>query len=202
MVITYPIGKSLYVNLTNRCPCSCVFCLRNQASGVHGSGSLWLEREPTAAEVIASIDSRDMRQFEELVFCGYGEPTERIDDLLLVARHVRSAYPEVKIRINTNGLGDLVNSRGIADGMKGLVDTVSVSLNTPDAEEYERICRPKFGRGSWKAMIDFTASLRGVVPNVVMTVVGEPVTSAENIEKCRAVAASVGAALRVRPYEG
>jgi radical SAM enzyme (TIGR04100 family) len=202
MVITYPIGKSLYVNLTNRCPCSCVFCLRNRASGVHGSGSLWLEREPAAAEVIASIDSRDMRRFEELVFCGYGEPTERIDDLLLVGRHVRSAYPEVKIRINTNGLGDLVNSRGIADGMKGLVDTVSVSLNTPDAEEYERICRPKFGNKSWKAMIDFTASLKGIVPNVVMTVVGEPVTSAEKIEKCRAVAASVGASLRVRPYEG
>lgn len=202
MVITYPIGKSLYVNLTNRCPCSCVFCLRNQASGVHGSGSLWLEREPAADEVIASIDSRDMRQFGELVFCGYGEPTERISELLLVAHHVRSAYPEVKIRINTNGLGDLINSRSIANEMNGLIDTVSVSLNTPDAEEYERICRPKFGSGSWKAMIDFTASLRGVVPNVVMTVVGEPVTSAENIEKCRAVAASVGAALRVRPYEG
>lgn len=202
MVITYPIGKSLYVNLTNRCPCSCVFCLRNRASGVHGSGSLWLEREPAADEVIASIDSRDMRQFGELVFCGYGEPTERISELLLVAHHVRSAYPEVKIRINTNGLGDLINSRSIANEMNGLIDTISVSLNTPDAEEYERICRPKFGNKSWKAMIDFTASLKGIVPNVVMTVVGEPVTSAEKIEKCRAVAASVGASLRVRPYEG
>lgn len=202
MVITYPIKRSLYVNLTNRCPCSCVFCLRNQAGGVHGSGSLWLEREPTVEEVISSIDSRDMSLFEELVFCGYGEPTERLDDLLRIARHVRGAYPEMKIRVNTNGLSDLINSRPTGEEMKGLIDTVSVSLNTPDEEEYERVCRPKFGRASWKAMVDFTASLRGVVPNVVMTVVGEPVTSPENVEKCRAIASSVGAALRVRPYEG
>lgn len=202
MVITYPIKRSLYVNLTNRCPCSCVFCLRNQASGVHGSGSLWLKREPTLEETVASIDARDMSLFDELVFCGYGEPTERLDVLLEVARHVRRTYPGVKIRINTNGLSDLVNSRPTAPELKGLVDTVSVSLNTPDEEEYERMCRPKFGRASWKAMVDFTASLRGIVPNVVMTVVGEPVTSPENTRKCREIASSAGAVLRVRPYEG
>ncbi len=202
MVITYPIKRSLYVNLTNRCPCSCAFCLRNQASGVHGSGSLWLEREPAVEEAIASIASRDMTLFDELVFCGYGEPTERLDDLLEIARHVRKAYPGVKIRINTNGLSDLINSRPTAAEMKGLVDTVSVSLNTPDEKQYEKMCRPKFGRASWKAMLDFTASLKGIVPNVVMTIVGEPVTSPEDTLKCRDLASSVGAALRVRPYEG
>lgn len=202
MVITYPIKRSLYVNLTNRCPCACVFCLRNQASGVHGSGSLWLEREPAVKEVVDSIDSRDMTLFDELVFCGYGEPTERLDDLLAVARHVRTRYPGVKIRINTNGLADLVNSRPVAKDLQGLVDVVSVSLNTPDEEEYERMCRPSFGRGSWRAMVDFTASLRGIVPEVVMTVVGEPVTTAQAREKCREIASEAGAVLRVRPYEG
>ena len=202
MVITYPIKKSLYVNLTNRCPCSCVFCLRNLDSGVHGSGSLWLEREPTAEEVVESIASRDMAEYDELVFCGYGEPTERLDVLLQVAGYVRKEHPSVKIRINTNGLADLINSRSVASELNGLVDIVSISLNTPDSEEYERICRPRFGAQSWQAMIDFTASLRGIVPNVVMTVVGEPITSREKAEKCRVLAHSLGAQLRIRPYEG
>lgn len=201
MVITYPIKRSLYVNLTNRCPCSCVFCLRNSGSGVHGSGPLWLEREPEVAEVLESIASRDLSETDELVFCGYGEPTERLDDLLAIAREVRRLYPALKIRVNTNGLTDLINARETASEFSGLVDTVSISLNTPDEEEYERICRPKFGRKSWRALIDFAKACSAVVPNVVMSVVGPPVTSPENIEKCRIIASAAGASLRVRDYE-
>lgn len=201
MTVTYAVKRALYVNLTNRCPCSCVFCIRNNAEGVYGSGSLWLEREPTVEEVVESVDSHDIDGFDELVFCGYGEPTERLDDLLAVATRVRKKYPRLKIRINTNGLSDLINGRSTALELKGLVDTVSISLNTPDEDEYERLCRPVFGKKSWQAMLDFAAACRGVVPNVVMTVVGSPVTSDEKVAKCRAVAESVGAVLRVRPYE-
>ncbi len=201
MTVTYAVNRGLYVNLTNRCPCSCVFCIRNNAEGVYGSASLWLEREPTAEEVCASIDSYDMKLFDELVFCGYGEPTERFEELLAVARYVRSAYPGLKIRINTNGLGDLINGRPIAQELKDLVDTVSISLNTSDEDEYERLCRPKFGKKSFQAMLDFTESCRTIVPNVVMSIVGAPVTSPENEAKCRIIAESRGAVLRVRPYE-
>ena len=202
MVITYPVKSGLYVNLTNRCPCACVFCLRNNAPGIFGSDSLWLEREPTVDEIIASIESRNLDDFMELVFCGYGEPTERLDDLLSVARHLKSIRPQMLVRVNTNGLSDLIHGEPTAAKFKGLVDTVSISLNTPDPEEYLKVCRPKFGLESWQAMLDFAKSCRDYVPNVVMTIVDAPVTTPEVQEKCKAITDSLGVRLRIRPYEG
>ncbi|MBP3405941.1 MAG: TIGR04100 family radical SAM protein [Kiritimatiellae bacterium] len=202
MVITYPVKSGLYVNLTNRCPCACVFCLRQNAPGIFGSDSLWLDREPTVDEVIASIESRNLDDFTELVFCGYGEPTERLDDLLAVAKHVKSIRPGMHVRVNTNGLSDLIHGEPTAAKLKGLVDTVSISLNTPDPEEYLKMCRPKFGLESWQAMLDFAKSCREYVPNVVMTIVDAPVTTPEIQEKCKAITDSIGVRLRIRPYEG
>lgn len=202
MVITYPVKSGLYVNLTNRCPCACEFCLRNNAPGIFGSDSLWLEREPTVDEIIASIESRNLDDFTELVFCGYGEPTERLDDLLSVARHLKSIRPQMLVRVNTNGLSDLIHGEPTASKFKGLVDTVSISLNTPDPEEYLKVCRPKFGLESWQSMLDFAKSCRDYVPNVVMTIVDAPVTTPEVQEKCKAITDSLGVRLRIRPYEG
>ena len=202
MVITYPVKSGLYVNLTNRCPCACEFCLRNNAPGVFGSDSLWLEREPTVDEIIASIESRNLDDFTELVFCGYGEPTERLDDLLSVARHLKSIRPQMLVRVNTNGLSDLIHGEPTAAKFKGLVDTISISLNTPDPEEYLKVCRPKFGLESWQSMLDFAKSCRDYVPNVVMTIVDAPVTTPEVQEKCKAITDSLGVRLRIRPYEG
>ena len=202
MVITYPLKSGLYVNLTNRCPCACVFCLRQNSPGVFGTDSLWLEREPTVEEIIESIESRDLDGFQEIVFCGYGEPTERLDDLLAVARHVKECHPGMLVRINTNGLSDLIHGEPTAAKLKGLVDTVSISLNTPDPDEYFKMCRPKFGLESWQAMLDFAKSCREYVPNVVMTIVDAPVTTPEIQEKCKAITDSIGVRLRIRPYEG
>ena len=202
MVITYPVKSGLYVNLTNRCPCACEFCLRNNAPGVFGSDSLWLEREPTVDEIIASIESRNLDDFTELVFCGYGEPTERLDDLLSVAGHLKSIRPQMLVRVNTNGLSDLIHGEPTAAKFKGLVDTISISLNTPDPEEYLKVCRPKFGLESWQSMLDFAKSCRDYVPNVVMTIVDAPVTTPEVQEKCKAITDSLGVRLRIRPYEG
>lgn len=204
MVIAYPVRHGLYVNLTNRCPCACDFCLRKNGPGIYGSGDLWLEHEPTVEEVIASVDRYLLSSsdtFDELVFCGYGEPTERLDALLAVARHVREVAPRLLIRVNTNGLADLIHGRATAQDLKGLVDTVSISLNTPDPDEYFRVCHPKFGPDSYAAMLAYAKTCAAVVPKVVMTVVDEPVTSKANQEKCRAIAESLGATLRVRPFE-
>ena len=201
MVITYPLKSGLYVNLTNRCPCACVFCLRQNSPGVFGTDSLWLDHEPSVDEVVSSIASRNLDDFTELVFCGYGEPTERLDDLLAVAKHVKGIRPDMLVRINTNGLSDLIHGRPTAARLKGLVDTVSISLNTPDPEEYLKICRPKFGMGSWQAMLDFAASCKEYVPDVVMTIVDEPVTTPEVQAKCKAITDRLGVRLRIRPYE-
>ena len=202
MTITYQVKSSVYVNLTNRCPCSCTFCRRNNADGVYGSGSLWLEREPTLDEVTASLDAQDWTRFREVVFCGYGEPTERLDVLLAAAAHMKARDPSLRIRVNTNGLSDLVNGRPTAALFAGKVDCLSISLNTDDPAEYLAVCRPKFGADAYPAMLAFAHDAAQCVPEVVMTVVGEPVTDAAKQARCRAIAEGLGASLRVRPWEG
>ena len=199
MTITYPVKNGIYVNMTNRCPCACTFCLRHNGEGVYGSDSLWLEREPTVQEICQSIDTWDLTQYSEVVFCGYGEPTERLDDLLKVASYIRSKS-DIKIRINTNGLADLIWNEKTAHKLKGLIDTVSVSLNATNKEDYLKVVRPKFGIDSYDAMLKFTKDCTEYVPNVVMTVV-DVVTTKEEQELCRKICQSVGATLRIRPYE-
>ena len=199
MTITYPVNKGLYINMTNRCPCNCTFCLRHNAEGVYGSDSLWLDREPTVQEVCDSVDTWDLTQFDEVVFCGYGEPTERLEDLLLVAKYIK-AKGDIKIRINTNGLADLIWQKQTAPSLKGLIDTVSISLNTPNQEDYLKVVRPKFGARSYDAMLRFAKDCTAYVPNVVMTVV-DVVTSKEEQEQCRKICENIGARLRVRPFE-
>ncbi|MCD7917993.1 MAG: TIGR04100 family radical SAM protein [Clostridiales bacterium] len=201
MTITYQVKNGIYINMTNRCPCACTFCLRQNGPGVYGSDSLWLEREPTVEEVCADLDRWNLADYQEVVFCGYGEPTERLDDLLAVAAHIR-ALSSIPIRINTNGLADLIAGEPVAAKLEGLIDTVSVSLNTPDSEEYLALVRPRFGAQSYDAMLRFTEDCTRYVPNVVMTVVGEPVTSLEAQDKCLAICDRLGVRLRVRPYEG
>ena len=201
MTITYQVKQSVYVNLTNRCPCACRFCLRNNGSGVFGSGPLWLEREPTLEEVTASLDGWDYARFREVVFCGYGEPTERLDVLLAAADHLKRRDAALRVRVNTNGLSDLVNGKPTAALFAGKVDCLSISLNTDDAAEYLDLCRPKFGAAAYPALLAFTKEAAAVVPEVVMTVVGKPVTSLEKQARCRVLAESLGARLRVRPYE-
>ena len=199
MTITYPVYNGIYVNMTNRCPCACTFCLRKQSDHVYGSDSLWLEREPTVEEVCESIDKWDLSKYSEIVFCGYGEPTMRLDDLLKVAAYIKSKS-NISVRINTNGLGDLIAGEKVAHKLQGLIDTVSVSLNATNKEDYFKLVRPKFGIDSYDAMLSFTKDCTKYVPNVIMTVVDE-VTSKEEQEKSREICESIGAKLRVRPYE-
>lgn len=200
MTITYPVKTGIYVNMTNRCPCACTFCLRHNGEGVYGSDSLWLDREPTVQEVCDSIDTWDLSKYNEIVFCGYGEPTERLYDLLEVAKYIKSKS-DIKIRINTNGLADLIWNEKTAPKLEGLIDTVSVSLNATNKEEYLKVVRPKFGIDSYDAMLNFTKDCSKYVPNVVMSVV-DVVTSKEEQEICGKICELVGAILRVRPYEG
>ena len=199
MTITYPVKNGIYVNMTNRCPCACTFCLRHNGEGVYGSDSLWLEREPTVQEVCDSLDKWNLDDYSEIVFCGYGEPTERLDDLLKVAAYIKSKS-NIPTRINTNGLADLIWGESVAHKLKGLIDTVSVSLNATNAEEYNAVVRPKFGLPSYEAMLKFTKDCVAYVPNVVMTVV-DVVTTPEEQERCREICSELGATLRVRPFE-
>ena len=199
MTATYRVGDGLYVNLTNRCPCACTFCIRQNGDGVYGSDSLWLEREPTAAEVCDSIE-KNLGACRELVFCGYGEPTERLNALLEVAAWFRKRHSDIPIRVNTNGLSDLIAGEPTAHRFKDLVDTVSISLNAPTAEEYVALCRPKFGAASYPALLKFAEEVKGFVKDVVLTVVGTESLTPEKEADCRRVAAEHGVPLRVRTF--
>ena len=200
MTVTYKVGDGLYVNLTNKCPCACTFCIRQNGDGVYGSDSLWLEREPTADEVCASIEA-NLGDCTELVFCGYGEPTERLDVLLEVAARFKGTHPSIPIRVNTNGLSDLIAGGPTAHRFKGLVDTVSISLNAATAEEYVALCRPKFGAAAYPALLKFAEETKGFVKDVVLTVVGTEELTSEKEAACRRVAAECGVPLRVRRFE-
>ena len=201
LTVTYQVHSAVYVNLTNRCPCACKFCLRQNGPGVYGSDPLWLEREPTYDEVIASLEKWDFGRFKEVVFCGYGEPTERLDVLIKAAAWLKSAHPEVTIRVNTNGLADLIWNRPTAPDFVGKVDVLSISLNTDDPAEYLAVCRPKFGAAAYPAMQRFAQQAASLGIKVVMTIVDAPVTTPEQQSRCRAIAESLGATLRIRPYE-
>ena len=201
MTATYRVKDGLYVNLTNRCPCACTFCIRQNGGSAYGSESLWLEREPTADEACESIE-RNLGNASELIFCGYGEPTERLDVLLEVAGRFKKAHPAIPIRVNTNGLADLIAGEPTASRFKGLVDTVSISLNAPTVEEYVALCRPKFGAAAYPAMLKFAEEVKRFVPNTVFTVVGTGSFTPEKEAACRKVAAERGIPLRVRKFTG
>lgn len=198
MTITYAANKGIYVNMTNRCPCACTFCLRQNKDYVFDSDSLWLDREPTVQEVCDSIDTWDLTKYDEIIFCGYGEPTERLYDILEVAKYIKSKS-SIRIRINTNGLADLIWNKSTAPDLKGIIDEVSISLNATNKEDYLEVVKPKFGIGSYDAMLKFTKECTQYVSSVMMTVV-DTVTSKEDQEKCREICESVGAMFRVRPY--
>jgi len=195
MTITYQVHTGLYVNLTNRCSNHCVFCEREKTDGVGDAVSLWLPREPSLEEIWADVSARDLPAYSELVFCGFGEPTERLDVLLDIAARVKRVS-SLPVRVNTNGMGNLIAGADVTPRFAGLIDVVSVSLNAARAADYEKTCRPDYP-DAFAGLLDFTRRISRHVPRVVMSVV-EHTLPAEDIELCRALAASCGAALRVR----
>lgn len=199
MVILYEVHNGLYVNMTNKCPCSCTFCLRQTKEEMNSSGSLWLEREPSVEEVKAEFSKFDMAKYEEVVFCGFGEPTERLDDVLEVAEFVKKTFGS-KIRINTNGLSDLIWQKDTAPMFKGKIDVVSISLNTPDKERYLELTRNKFGINSFDAMLKFAGNVKNYVGQVIMTTVDTTLTKEEE-NLCREICQNLGVTYRIRPFE-
>ncbi len=204
MTIIYPEYNGLYINLTNRCPCACTFCIRQKADGAEFENveSLWLEKEPTAKEVTDAIEQEAKTErfasYKEFVFCGYGEPTEALDVLLEVADFLKKNY-SLPVRINTNGLGDLINKKHIAPLLKGKIDCVSISLNSSDAEIYEKIVRPVFKDKAYPALLSFAKEAALYVPRVVLTTVATTI-SREDEEKCTRLCEGMGVVHRIRKF--
>lgn len=191
--------RGLYVNLTNRCNCDCVFCLRQKKSMARES-SLWLEHEPTVDEVKAELDAAPWSIVTELVFCGFGEPTIRLAELVELLTYAKKIRPNLPTRLNTNGLGELYHGREIAADFANILDTASISLNAATAEKYFKLTRATYGLKSFDAMLTFAEHMKNFVPHVVLTVV-DKVTPPEEIAVCQKICDERGLKLRVRPYE-
>lgn len=188
----YRFEGNLYINLTNKCCNACVFCLRNNGDGIGDSGDLWLSREPSAQEVIELV-ANEKRDYGELVFCGYGEPSYRADTLAEIGRFARAEG--IVTRLNTNGLGNLINGRDIVPEITPALDKVSVSLNADNAADYDRLSRSKYGPAAFDAMLAFAAECsRAGIDTALSVVAGQGV----NLDRCREIAAAAGARLRVR----
>ena len=194
--ILYDYCGGLYINLTNRCPNRCEFCIRNFVDGLGDADSLFLDKEPTVSEVKEGLIDWDVNSYDEIVFCGYGEPTERLDVLLEIAKHVKEKYGK-PVRINTNGLSDLIHERETAPMLEGIIDSVSISLNEADAQKYMDLCHPRFGMESYNAILKFIGDVRNYVPNVAVSVVCHSI-SVESVEKCRQMAKEWGVTFKER----
>ena len=196
MSIVYDYFGGLYINLTNKCPNACEFCIRNFTNSLGDADSLVLKEDPSVEEVKKELERWDVSRYDEVVFCGYGEPTERLPELLDLARHIKAKYGK-QIRINTNGLADLIWGRPTAPDLKGVIDAVSVSMNEADAQKYYDLCHPRFGLKSYDAVIKYIEDVRDYVPYVAVSVVTGAI-SRESVAICQAKAAELGVAFKMR----
>ncbi|KGK98873.1 metallo cofactor biosynthesis protein [Methanococcoides methylutens] len=191
--ICYEAHGNLYLNITNRCSASCVFCIRDGSDGVYGY-DLRLKKEPSVEDILGKLGSIDLSKYREVVFTGFGEATLRFDVLLEVTHWLKGRG--VKIRLDTNGHAQLLypERNVVAELKEAGLDEVSVSLNAESESKYNELCRPAF-EGSYNAMLDFTrdAIAAGILTR--MTVVG---FNDIDIEKCEKVALDIGAAFHVR----
>ncbi len=189
--IVYEIGERLYVNLNDRCTLTCAFCPKHNGTWQLRDYDLALRQRPEAREVIDAIG--DPARFEEVVFCGYGEPTLRIKELLEVARHVKTHGG--RVRVNTDGLANRVHRRNVLPELAECVDALSVSLNAQNAAVYERHCKPAFP-GAYPALLDFLQ----LAPRYINEVTATAIDGLEDVdvEACARLAESAGAKFRRR----
>lgn len=191
---TYELDGNLYINLTSKCTNDCTFCVRNEHASYFGH-KLWLSREPSPQEVLDRIP-QDVSRYKEYVFCGFGEPTIRLDALCVIGKELKKRGATV--RLNTNGQGSMIAGRDISVDLAQAVDKINVSLNDASAEDYVKLCRPAYGKSAFEGLQDFAkkCASRGILTWFsVVDIIGE-----EKIAKCREIAEKCGVTLRVRPF--
>lgn len=196
--LIYTFEGKPYFNITNKCPCRCVFCVRDKKDVVGEAKKMWHDVQPTFADVKKAIDGFDWSGCGEAVFCGYGEPTNELELLLKSAEYMKKTHPDIKLRLNTNGLSDLINGKPTAKLICENIDAVSVSLNEMTSEKYDKITRNIYPGKAFDAMLAFTRDCVKYSDDVRMTVVD--VISDEDIETARKICASTGAKFRVRTF--
>ena len=192
-----PNPSTVYVNLTNACTNSCVFCLREQKDDVCGA-EMWHDGNYTLEDVIEQFNEYKPIP-QNVVFCGYGEPFLKKDMMKDFAQYLRENYPEIKIRVNTNGHANAVYKTNVAEEFKGLLDEASVSLNSDNSEQYNEICQPKI-ENAYDAVKDFLKCCKEVGIKTYASIVTGFDERKINVENCEKIAKELGAEFRNREF--
>lgn len=195
--IVYTYNNNVYFNITNRCTCKCVFCVRNEKDTLGEAETLWHDHNPSWEEIKSAIDSFDFTGYKEAIFCGYGEPTCVYDNLIAAAKYMKEIHPNIRLRLNTNGLGELYNKKPIAEEISQYIDAVSISLNAPNAKRYQEVTQPCFA-DAFKDMLAFAEKSKSLFDSTQFSVVN--IISEEEIADSKKLAADMGIPLRVRIY--
>ena len=196
-ILVYELDKKIYINLTNRCTNECIFCLRQDKDDVCGQ-ELWLDSEDfTSEDVIEQLKKFNLSS--EVIFCGYGEPMLKFEVLRQVAKYIKETYPKIKIRVNTNGHANFIYKKNVVPELVGLVDEFSVSLNASNSEEYDELSQPKFENAYEEVKKFIKCSADAGIETVASSVDGYKGRRLD-VEKCREIAESLGAKLRVREW--
>ena len=196
-ILVYELDGKIYINLTNKCTNDCIFCLRRDKDDVCGQ-QLWLDDENSTSEDVIN-QLKNFKLSPEVIFCGYGEPLLKLDVLKEVAGYVKKNYPDIKIRVNTNGHANYVYKRNIVPELKGLVDEFSVSLNGESEQEYDELSQPVF-EGAYEEVKNFIKACSDEGIDVVASVVEGYKGRHLNLEKCEQIASDLGAKFRVREW--
>ena len=194
--ILYTYKDQVYANITNKCNCRCRFCIRSHEDGVGDADTLWHKTDPTLEQIKEAMDAFDFTGYKELVFCGYGETTCALDNLVASAKYAKEKYG-LSIRVNTNGLANLYYGKDVIPFLAQAVDSVSISLNAPTSEQYNEVSRPQLDN-AFEGLLQFATECKGQIPSVKLTIVD--VLPKEEIEACKKLAASLDIPLRIRKY--
>ncbi len=195
--VAYDLKGGIYINVTGSCTNDCAFCPRLRSDNNLYGYNLGLVAEPSAAEMVGAVDRYfDGKRYSEIVFCGYGEPTARLKEVLRAAEEL--GKHGVPVRLNTNGHGNMIHRRDIVPELERCFDRVSVSLNAPDRETYENLCRPDAGEKAFDAALDFIRRAAGSSMECVVTAVEYPGVDLGAVEKL--VSSIPRAKFRIRKY--
>ena len=197
--LVYFLDGNIYINLTNLCTNDCVFCIRALKDDVVGANLRLSDESVSVEDIIEQLKAMEAKISQEIVFCGYGEPLIKLEEVKQVARYIKENYPNVKVRVNTNGQANLIHKRNIVPELVGLIDKVSVSLNAQNRELYNELAMPKF-ENAYESLKEF---IRECVKNGIdttATVVTGYKHYPVDIDECKKITSELGAKFRERPW--
>lgn len=192
----YILNNKIYINLTNRCSNNCDFCIRRDHKDMNGQ-VLWIDEEPTVEDVLEQLPENLDDYDDEIVFCGYGEPTYNLETLDEVASYLHCI--DKTTRINTNGQANLIHNEDVTDVIVTSCDVINVSLNESTAAKYQQHCKSKYGEKAYDAVIEFAKLCKQRGGNVIFSVVDS--IGVKDVAECQKLADNLGIPLRVRVKE-